>query len=290
MQTKFAKPDLSLLIPLKENFEEILHSDIARKGKGTKLLDAIEYSLVNGGKRIRPLLVRIVADALGNGYDVSKACLSAEYFHTSSLIADDLPCMDNDDFRRDKPSLHKIFGEGVALLASYALISAGYEMIFESVQALAPHSDRAGEVCIIALEHASKSAGLAGATGGQFLDLYSKGRSLEDLEEVIYKKTITLFEVAILFGWIFGGGDLKKIHEVKEVGYHLGYAFQVADDLSDIDQDGQDGTNLAIALGKEKAHTLFEREMDLLESQAKKLGIFSSELQQVGEFMRWGLQ
>ena len=82
------------------------------------------------------MIVLLIADALGCGLPVMEAALSVEFFHTASLIADDLPCMDNDDFRRNKPSLHKMFGETVALLASYALIAAGYERIFTSVQTL----------------------------------------------------------------------------------------------------------------------------------------------------------
>lgn len=116
------------------------------------------------GKRLRPILVLMIADALGLGADVMPAALSVEFFHTASLIADDLPCMDNDDLRRERPSLHKVFGESVAILASYALIAEGYG-------AIARNGQNCPASAVICLEAVRRAAGIRGATHGQFLDL-----------------------------------------------------------------------------------------------------------------------
>ena len=175
----------------KEKFEKRLKKELQFFGVKTHLRDACEYALLNGGKRIRPLIVFITAQALNKNSDVFDAALSVEYFHTASLIADDLPCMDNDDFRRDKPALHKVFGEATALLASYALITAAFEKVYESAKA---HT----ELCPLALYEASKAAGIHGATGGQYFDLYSKELSLENIKTIIEKKTVRLFEIAFL--------------------------------------------------------------------------------------------
>lgn len=257
---------------VKTQFENTLKQTLESFGTKTPLRDACEYALMNGGKRIRPLIVFMTAKALNKQFDVSNAALSIEYFHTASLIADDLPCMDNDDFRRDKPSLHKIFGEATALLASYALITAAFEKIYENAK---QHKKQAGEFCLIALLEASKAAGIHGATGGQYLDLYPGKLSLRAIKTIIEKKTIRLFEVAFLYGWLFGGGDSSYISEIKKLGYHFGMAFQIADDLRDCleDQKRNNPANLALYLGKEKAVSIFEQEREGFDLLLDKLDI-----------------
>ena len=283
------KTDLSLLKPLQEQFEGDLRAHIDQLGNKTKLRDACSYALLNGGKRIRPLLVMMMAKALGFGLDVREATLSVECFHTASLIADDLPCMDNDDFRRDHPSLHRVFGETVALLASYALVSAAYEKIFTSAQVLAqakkPFCLRAHETCTFALAHAARCAGILGATGGQFLDLFSKASTIEDVRDIIYKKTVTLFEVSFVFGWVFGGGDLKQVERVKQIALHFGMAFQIADDFYDLSQDKKRSFNTVHCLGAKKSRALFRNEIDLLKNKLERLSLYTPEFGQVVDFL-----
>ncbi|QVL55845.1 MAG: polyprenyl synthetase family protein [Simkaniaceae bacterium] len=283
-------PNTSLLKPLKKTFETFLEQNILLLGEQSKLRDACEYALLNGGKRIRPLIVMMVARALGNNLDVLEACLSVEYFHTASIIADDLPCMDNDDYRRSKPALHKMHGETVALLASYALISAGYEKIFHSVQSLskqkAPFSERANEACAISLDAATRCAGISGAVGGQFKDIFPKDRSLEEILDVIYKKTVTLFEIAFVYGWVFGGGELQKVDEIRKAAFHFGMAFQIWDDIGDMDQDGIHSINIAQACGKEEAKRRLEEEVETFTLKMKKLGMWTPEFQQTVDLLR----
>ena len=283
-------PKTTLLKPLKKTFETFLEQNILLLGEQSKLRDACEYALLNGGKRIRPLIVMMVARALGNNLDVLEACLSVEYFHTASIIADDLPCMDNDDYRRSKPALHKMHGETIALLASYALISAGYEKIFHSVQSLskqkAPFSERANEACAISLDAATRCAGISGAVGGQFKDIFPKDHSLKEILDVIYKKTVTLFEIAFVYGWVFGGGELQKVDEIRKAAFHFGMAFQIWDDIGDVDQDGVDSINIAQACGKEEAKRRLEEEVETFTLKMKKLGMWTPEFQQTVDLLR----
>lgn len=256
----------------KQRFEELLHKAIDSFGNKTPLRDACEYALTNRGKRVRPLIVYMIAEALNQQKEVSQAALSIEYFHTASLIVDDLPCMDDDDFRREKPTLHKVFGEATAILASYALMTAGFEKIYESAKLL---HEEAGKACLVALYEVSRASGIHGATGGQHLDLYPQTLALNELLTIIEKKTIRLFEVAFLYGWIFGGGDLSLIEEIKKLGYHFGLAFQIADDLRDYEEDQKKihSVNIALHLGKQEAIAFFNQEIKLFSELLEKLQI-----------------
>ena len=265
----------------RDRIEREIAGSIASLGEKNKLRDACEYAMVGGGKRFRPLIVLMLAEALGNDLDVIEAALCVEFFHTASLIADDLPCMDNDDERRDKPSLHKVYGETIALLASYALIAAAFEKIYNSAEVMrrkgSPYAERSDQVCTLALKYASICSGITGAAGGQFLDLYPPTLTLETMKKLIYQKTVTLFEVSFLFGWLFGGGEIDRIEEVRHAAYHFGMAFQIADDIDDMLQDekNQRELNIARLLGKTRAFSLFQEEMKKLEEILRALQLFT---------------
>lgn len=269
----------------KTHFEEQLLQYIEQMGEKSVLRDACAYALTNGGKRLRPFLVTIIAEALGS-CDVSHAAMSVEFFHTASLIADDLPCMDNDSLRRGAPSLHIAFGESAAVLASYTLIAAGYGAIYENGKKMkgdphfAPSADSRAMEC---LQAATRCAGINGATQGQFLDLFPGVPTLDLIREIIYKKTVTLFEIAFLFGWIFGGGNVKEIPKVTACAYHLGMAFQIADDFDDAMQDSCQarGINMAVFLGKEKAISYFDEEIASLVKTLKALSLWTEPFEEI---------
>jgi geranylgeranyl diphosphate synthase, type II len=248
-----------------QRIEKGMKEAIEKMGEKSRLRDACEYALTSGGKRLRPILVLMIAEALGHGLDVLPVALGVEFFHTASLIADDLPCMDNDNFRRGIPSLHKQFGESVALLASYTLIAAGYGTIHENREILQKnHSfgSRANEAAVLCLEAATRCAGLQGATNGQFLDLYPPDQSLATLRKTMTQKTGTLFEIAFVFGWLFGGGDVKQLYTVRKAAHHLGLAFQMQDDLQD------DAKTILSKMS-------FEEEMALLEVELRALNLYT---------------
>ncbi|NDD58252.1 MAG: polyprenyl synthetase family protein [Chlamydiae bacterium] len=275
----------------RDKIEQEIAKSISFLGEKSKLRDACEYALTNGGKRFRPLIVLMVAEGLGRGLNVFEAALSVEYFHTASLIADDLPCMDNDDERREKPSVHKVYGETIALLSSYALITAAFEKIHRNAKIMkdagAPHNQNSDRACVLALETATHCAGILGATGGQFMDIFPPSISLDVVKQVIYKKTVTLFEVSFVFGWIFGGGDLDQIDYVKKAAYHLGMAFQIADDIGDLLQDdkNQRDINLARLVGKERALCIFDEEMKLFEKQLSELHLFTPSFKKMSDML-----
>lgn len=273
-----------LLYPYQEWTNNQIQLHIDTLGPKTTLRDACEYALMNGGKRFRPALVRIIADALNTGADVSQAALGVEFFHTASLIADDLPCMDNDDERRNKPSLHKVYGESIALLASYALIAAGYGCLAKNAEVLdaakLPFSKQSDHLGMLAIRNATFNTGIEGATGGQFIDLTPPDLSLSTIRNVIHKKTVTLFEISFVLGWLFGGGDPAKLDLVKKSAEHFGMAFQIADDLGDQAQDAQKGrlVNIANLFGQPEALRLFSMELIAFRQTLKDLNIQSAAL------------
>ena len=270
----------------KDKIEAALEKEMAQMGPSSRLLDACRYALLSGGKRLRPILVLMVAEALGNGLDATPVALSVEFFHTASLIADDLPCMDDDDERRSRPSLHKVFEESVALLASYTFIASGYEGIYKNHARMKTDpmfGPKADAAAIEALAISTRCAGIHGATNGQFLDLFPPDHRLETIEKIILQKTVTLFQISFVLGWLFGGGDAAKVKEVEQSAYHLGMAFQIADDLQDIEQDEahEASINIASALGVEKASEVFEQELHAWKTSLMSLGIWNNDFEKV---------
>jgi geranylgeranyl diphosphate synthase, type II len=276
--------DESYFLPLREKVEREVDQAIKEMGDKTQLRDACAYALTNGGKRYRPLIVLLIGEALPHKLNVMPSALAVEFFHTASLIADDLPCMDDDDMRRNKPSLHKAFDESIAILASYSFISHGYYYIHKNAQEMAKamgfssHSERA---CAVALKEVSSLAGIFGATNGQYLDLFPPDESLETFEKIIYQKTITLFEISFILGWLFGGGQIERLDQVKKCAYHLGMAFQIGDDLSDIFQDKDQNSNVATFLGAEKAIIRFISELESFEKSLRDLGIYTEGFERI---------
>lgn len=279
----------SVLEPYKAIVDRRLKEEILQLGEKTPLRDACEYALLSGGKRFRPALVLMIAKALGFGVDVSESAMGIEFFHTASLIADDLPCMDDDDERRSQPTTHRIFGESIALLATYALISAGYGCIAKNTQLLEgtrhPFAAQRDHLCFLALENVSSNTGLKGITGGQFLDIAPPNFTLAMIKEVMLKKSGTLFEISFVFGWLFGGGDPSLLSWVKKGAAHFGSAFQIVDDLDDRDQDAVNPQSLNIAnlLGRERALELFHEEMDSFKQVLSVLKLRQTELETLAD-------
>ena len=269
----------------KNEFESFLALAISEMGSESVLKNAIGYALQSGGKRLRPVLVMIIAKALGVA-SITAAALSVEFFHTASLIVDDLPCMDDDDQRRGKPSVHIVFGESVALLASYTLIAQGYGCIYESAKILKQNpklEQSADERALICLNTVTQNAGLNGAAMGQFLDLFPPPPSFASLKTLIEKKTGTLFEIAFVFGWVLGGGDLNLLLNVKKCAQHLGLAFQIVDDFEDDKQDekANRGINIVNFLGQERAKELFFQEIAAFQRELERLKLFTQPFQEI---------
>ena len=214
------------------------------------LIDSMRYSLEAGGKRVRPRLVLEFCELCGGDIEAALpfAC-AVEMIHTYSLIHDDLPCMDDDDLRRGKPSNHRVFGEDTALLAGDALLTLAFEVISRDETA-----ELAGDrACRLAAKTLSHYAGAVGMVGGQVIDLQNEGQRapIEVLREMDFKKTANLIMAACELGCIAAGADEEKRRAAASYGEAIGIAFQIEDDILDVtssDEElgkpvGSDGEN-----------------------------------------------
>jgi len=197
---------------------------------------AMRYSVFSGGKRVRPILTLITAELLDQEIEkvISAAC-GIELIHTFSLIHDDLPCIDNDDFRRGKPSNHKVFGEAIALLAGDALLVSGFELI-------AKNSEVKGikkQSIINLIKEISFYIGTANMLGGQVEDINPGNKNIkkEDLYNLYMKKTAALICVSIRAGAILSNANQRQLKALTRYGENIGLAFQIVDDMLDIMQD-----------------------------------------------------
>lgn len=202
------------------------------------LLDSMTYSLTAGGKRVRPLLVLYFA-RLCSGSEAAAmpfAC-AIEMIHTYSLIHDDLPCMDNDDLRRGKPTNHKVFGEAPALLGGSGLLTLAFETVL-SERAVALNG---AEKCTEAGRLLAQCAGVLGMLGGQIIDLESENKqvTVEHLRVMDEKKTGALIKAACLLGCISAGADSKQRKAAEQYAENIGLAFQIVDDILDVVSDSK---------------------------------------------------
>ncbi len=192
------------------------------------LYDAMSYSLVAGGKRVRPILTMLFAEASGGDADraLTLGC-GVEMLHTYSLIHDDLPCMDNDDLRRGKPTNHVVFGEANAVLAGDALQTAAFETILSS--------DYSAEVRAAAALELARGVGADGMCAGQVLDTEGEGKplTLEQLRLIHEKKTGALLESACVIGALAGGATEQQLSAARTYAAQIGLAFQIRDDMLD---------------------------------------------------------
>lgn len=196
-----------------------------------KLHEAMRYSLFAGGKRIRPALVLASAEAVGGSVEeaLNTAC-AFECVHTYSLIHDDLPAIDNDDLRRGRPTCHKAYDEATAILAGDALLTAAFELIART------KTDRPARV-IEVISELAKASGSVGMIGGQMIDIYSEGQevSFPVLEYIHIHKTGELILAAVRCGAIMGGAGSSELEALSRYGKSIGLAFQIADDILDVE-------------------------------------------------------
>jgi geranylgeranyl diphosphate synthase type II len=196
---------------------------------------AVRYSVFNGGKRIRPILCLAAAEAVGGdlGPAIPVAC-ALELIHSYSLIHDDLPAMDDDDFRRGKPTCHKVFGENIAILAGDALLTEAF-VLLSHVEKVRMSVERR----LAVIQEIAKAAGICGMVGGQALDVLS-GKSVSDegtLYEIHRRKTGALIVAAVKSGAIIFNARKDKIQALAEYGINVGLAFQIADDILNVEGD-----------------------------------------------------
>jgi len=216
---------LPLYLPPIDTYPKIIH-------------EAMHYGVAVGGKRLRPILALTTAELVG--FNDQKAIMpllcSLEYIHTYSLIHDDLPAMDDDDFRRGKPSCHRVFDEGIAILAGDALLTYAFELLTKLARPQGPFSEGLVLQMISKVSHA---IGTKGLIGGQVVDLQSENKiiNLETLKFIHGNKTAALFETAMVTGAMLGNASKKQMKAIKLYANAFGLAFQISDDILDIKGD-----------------------------------------------------
>ena len=217
---------------------KLVEADLLKELHDTKSLDenlmrAMEYSLMAGGKRLRPILLMAAADAINNsGEKFIKVADALEMIHTYSLIHDDLPAMDDDDYRRGKLTNHKVFGEANAILAGDALLTLAFEVVLRQ-------KNVPPEILLTVLKEISMAAGAAGMVGGQAIDLRSEGVQIDlsTLKLMHTGKTGALFKAAIRSGAILAQASEKKLLDLTRYAENFGLAFQITDDILDVTGD-----------------------------------------------------
>lgn len=199
------------------------------------LNESMYYSLIGGGKRIRPVLALASAEAVGGNHEaVLQAAAAIELIHTYSLIHDDLPAMDNDDYRRGRLSNHKVFGEAQAILAGDALLTYAFE-ILANLELGQPERE------LRVIREVAVAAGKDGMVGGQVADVAGEGKvlSLNEIEEIHKAKTGAILTVSARLGGILSGGTEEQIKALTDYAQALGLAFQIKDDILDIVGDSE---------------------------------------------------
>ena len=211
-----------------------------------EIFESMRYSVLAGGKRLRPVMCLEVCRIFGgNIEDAIPVACAIEMLHAQSLIHDDLPCMDNDDFRRGKPTNHKVYGEATAVLAGDALLSFAPQLIIQKSKNLS------AETKLKLVEEFCIAAGAYGIIAGQVVDIDSEGKKItpETLEFIHTHKTADLFKCALKCGAIVAGASDEQIGAMETFGQKLGFAFQICDDILDETSTFEE---LGKTLGKDK--------------------------------------
>jgi len=275
--------DMKETLQEKINIVEIALEQVFPKEKGydQEIFKAMEYSLFAGGKRLRPVLLLSVCEALGG--DVKEAlpfACAIEMIHTYSLIHDDLPAMDNDDYRRGKLTNHKVFGEDIAILAGDGLLHHAMETMANACV------EDCNERTVGAMASIAHGAGVYGMLSGQVIDVISEGKEIDKdiLDTIHLRKTAAMMQGAMKAGAILGGGDTKTVEKFNLVGEKIGLAFQIQDDILDVTSSqeelgkpiGSDAKNEKMTyvtfLGLEKSQEIVEKCSDEALEILKEIG------------------
>ena len=280
-----------------QSVNEVITNFIPQTDVPPLLKESMEYSLLAGGKRIRPLLTLITYEAFGKNSDkILPIAINLELLHTYSLVHDDLPAMDNDDYRRGKLTNHKVYGESMAILAGDALLTLAFSNMAKQLRQL---PEIPADVRLQIIEEFGDYSGACGMVGGQVLDTLGdqKNSSLEDLIYVHTHKTGDLLVFSIRLGALLAGASAEQLNKLTDFGRNIGLAFQIQDDILDVIGDseklgkkvGSDQTNHKITYPFFKGIEESKQEVQILVKEAKEMikdiGIDTTRLFQVADFM-----
>ena len=216
-----------------DEIEEMFRSFLpAEEGFARTMAQAMNYSMLAGGQRLRPMLIQETSRLFGGTEKVAEPFMAGmEMIHTHSLIHDDLPALDNDDYRRGRLTTHKVYGEAMGVLSGVALLNYAYETM---LQAFSLTEDQDRVIC--ALKVMAEKTGIHGMLGGQSVDVENDGKPLEkEMLDYIYRnKTSALIEASMMTGAILAGADEQQVAVVEEAAGNIGLAFQIQDDILDV--------------------------------------------------------
>lgn len=255
--TDLFKPELTAIETFLHSYLNERFGEASHHNPLSQLQASVRYGVLSGGKRFRPLLAVLTADCLQTpSGEVLPLAAALEFVHSYSLIHDDLPVMDNDDFRRGQPTNHKVFGEALALLAGDGLLT-------EAFRILASGYYSRPEVGLRLVNLLSEAAGLHGMVGGQALDLEADGRgsngpSPEQLQLVHQLKTGALIAAAVDGAAVVAGAKGSALKDLHDFGRHLGLAFQLADDIEDDDPQAPESSGYPSLMGIEKTRSYLQ--------------------------------
>ncbi|MDZ4678642.1 MAG: polyprenyl synthetase family protein [Oligoflexia bacterium] len=248
------------------NYGQKLSLNVPERG-ATELVRSMQYSMESGGHRIRPMLSLLTAQALGKSFqDVLPFGCAVEFVHGYSLVHDDLPCMDDDDFRRGKPSNHKVFGEALAVLAGDALLSEAFLLVAEA------YGDNPGLALALSKDLAQASSA-RGLVGGQATDLVLRNKTIDltELEQLHLRKTGALFRTSVMGAATICGATSAQKESLEIYAANLGLTFQIADDISD--KTDNDELSFVKAVGLDGARKRCEK---LVAQAHEALALFGS--------------
>lgn len=218
------------------HIEEVLNKYLPKEeGYASKVMEAMNYSVLAGGKRLRPMLMEETYRMFGGRDEVIEPFMAAqEMIHTYSLVHDDLPCMDNDEYRRGRKTTHAVYGEGMAVLAGDALLNYAFETASKAFT-MTDDVEKAAKALMVL----SKKAGIYGMIGGQTADIMAEDADPASVTEelLLYiheNKTAALIQSSMMIGAILAGADAKQINDIEKIGYNIGIAFQIQDDILDV--------------------------------------------------------
>jgi len=283
--------ELNSLIDIFENELNKTLSLVAADVKG-ELYSAMKYSLTAGGKRLRPVLLMAVSKILGlDCKDIMPLAIAVELIHTYSLIHDDLPAMDNDDLRRGKPANHKVYGEGLAILAGDALLNLAYEIMFKKLQ------ETLDENYLTACSLIAECAGASGMIAGQALDIAANRMpnfTIEELQAMQLNKTAKMICASVLPAAVIAKVSGAEFEKLSDFSINLGLAFQTADDIldfegnSEVSEEGKDAkvkkTSVSV-IGIDESKKLAEKYTDNAIAALKIFGEKAVFLKELAEMM-----
>ena len=280
-----------------EKIEEVLQNYLPKQEGHQRIIEeAMEYSLMAGGKRLRPMLMKETFDLFGGTGTVIEPFMAAiEMIHTYSLVHDDLPAMDNDDYRRGRKTTHVVYGEDMGILAGDALLNYAFETACTAFETEPQKAALIGK----ALQILAGKAGIPGIIGGQVVDVKSAGHKISgELLMFIYKlKTGALIESSVMIGAILGGASEEDVRKMEEIASKVGLAFQIQDDILDVtstteilgkpvhsDEKNEKTTYVTwkgLEKAKEETARLTEEASEQLRSLGKECGFMEELLRQL---------